>query len=205
MESVDFVAEALPDLELSFDVLDQFVQRLPEGERAEIVRGVLAMSPRPRPRHSRAMARLHGVLDERLGGAREGSGGETSHEWLFLLEPEVRSRATFSRLIPDVAAWRRSTSGWPEPDENPVGRTPEWVAEILSPSTESDDRGRKSETYGLMGVAWLWLLDLDARRIEVLANERGRMLPHARFGPSGTVAAPPFEGVEVPLAVLFDW
>lgn len=202
---MDFVAEALPDLELSFDVLDRYVQRLPEGERAEIVRGVLAMSPRPRPRHSRAMARLHGVLDERLGGARGEEEGAASLEWLFLVEPELRSRATFSRLIPDVAAWRRSTSGWPGPDENPVGRTPEWVAEILSPSTEEDDRGRKSETYGLMGVAWLWLLDLDARRIEVFSNARGRMLAHASFGPSGTVAAPPFEGVEVPLDALFSW
>src|SRR5712692_4707894 len=145
-----------PDLSGHFAAMETLVESYPEGVNAEIARGVFMMSPRPGVRHLASQGRLFALLHERLGR----SGGTGSPDWLFLVEPEVRSETAFSRLIPDVAGWRRNTSGWPKPEVNPIERPPDWVAEILSPSTAAFDRGPKKDAYGLMGIGWLWLVDV---------------------------------------------
>jgi Uma2 family endonuclease len=122
---------------------------------------------------------------------------------MFVIEPEIRSLETFSRLVPDLAGWRRSTTGWPDLDATPVSLIPEWVAEILSPATESFDRGPKKDAYGLMGVGWLWILDPDRRTVETFSNVRSKMMAGPSFGPGIQFSAPPFEGLRVPLDPLF--
>jgi len=73
------------------------------------------------------------------------------------------------------------------------------VTEVLSPGTETVDRKGKMEAYGMMGVAWAWLLDPAERTVEVFENVRGRMELRLRIQ-SGPVTAPPFE----PLALSLD-
>lgn len=190
---------ALPDLAVHFLAMERLLEAQPETVVAEIARGVYAMSPRPRVRHGAAQGRLFSRLDGGLG-----SGSATpSPDWLFAVEPEVRSTEAFSRLVPDVAAWKRSTTSWPDLDASPVSLIPDWVAEVLSPATASFDRGPKKDAYGLMGVGWLWILDPDARTVETFQNVRGRMLPGSAFGADAKVAAPPFEEPRIPVHGLF--
>lgn len=189
---------ALPDLRASFHALERIVEAYPEGVNAEIAGGVYLMSPRPRVSHSAAQGRLFSLLHGSMG---RGRGGRTP-DWLFLIEPEIRSEPAFSRLIPDVAGWRRSTTGWPPEEQNPVELAPEWVAEILSPSTEKDDRGVKREAYGRMGVAWLWLVDPVKKRIEVFENVRGRMTPGPVGRGTAPVSLPPFPRLKLSLGSL---
>jgi Uma2 family endonuclease len=191
---------ALPDLVSSFREMEALLEAQPEGAGAEIARGVFAMSPRPRARHSLAGARLFSVLDRAYGWGDDRSREEA--EWLFLVEPEIRSEPAFSRLVPDIAGWKKSGSGWPGPDETPIAKIPEWVAEVLSPSTESFDRGPKTEAYGHMGVGWLWLVDCERRRIETFANVRGRMTPARPLEIDGAHGEP-FGEVGITLSLLF--
>lgn len=190
---------ALPDLVSMFHALERLVEAMPEGTNAEIIRGVYSMTPRPRVRHSVVHGNLYTVLRARLGGAE----GSVPPDWLFLLEPEIRSESAFSRLIPDVAGWRRSTTGWPGLDDALIERMPEWVAEVVSEGAEKRDREQKREAYGLMGVGWLWIVDPVARTVEVHANERGRMNLVATLAAADTLAVPPFDALEVPVASLF--
>ena len=95
----------------------------------EIVRGVWALSPRPRVRHGRSALRLASLLENGPGVRTEGG---AQPEWVFVIEPEIRSELAFSRLIPDLAGWRRSTGGWPGPDEALIELVPDWVAEVDS-------------------------------------------------------------------------
>ncbi len=171
----------------------------PEGVRAELARGILLMSPRPNVRHSAAQGSILAWLKGVFG--KDDASGRA--DWLFLVEPEIRSEAAFSRLVPDLAGWRRSTGGWPGADEALISLPPDWVAEVLSPGTEMDDRGVKRETYGLMGIAWLWLVDPARGTVEVFENVRGQMLERDSHGPEGSLDAPPFQGSPVPLAELF--
>lgn len=188
-----------PDLGAPFAAMEALVESYPEGVNAEIARGVFMMSPRPGVRHLAAQGRLMVILDEKL---RRG-GGSGGSDWLFLPEPEIRSETAFSRLIPDLAGWRRSTGGWPDTEANPIERAPEWAAEVLSPSTAAFDRGPKKDAYGLMGVGWLWLLDVDRKSVETFANERGRMLPGPTLAAGQPLVAPPFGNLSAHVEDLF--
>jgi Uma2 family endonuclease len=190
---------ALPDFKADFFGLERFVESQPEGVRGEIAGGVFLMSPRPSVRHSHTQAQLLRFLDAAVGS---GSGSE-SPEWLFLVEPELRSARAFSRLIPDLAGWRRSTTGWPGPDETLISRMPEWVLEVVSPGSADTDRGPKRDAYGVMGVGWLWIVDPYEKTVETFVNVRGTLVPEASGGPGGTFLAAPFELVPIDLERLF--
>ncbi len=180
---------AVPDLLADFVALERLLEAQPEGTNVEVVRGVWLLAPRPRFRHGRSAVRLASVLESGPGAA--GQDG-TRSDWVFVIEPEIRSELAFSRLIPDLAGWRRSTGGWPGPDESVIELVPDWVAEVVSPSTEGIDRGRKLEAYGLMGVAWYWIVDPEKRSADVFTNVRGRMVPERSLGLDDPLAAPPF-------------
>lgn len=190
---------ARPDLVASFRELERVVEAQPEGITGEIARGVFAMSPRPRPRHSVAQGGLFAELRTRYGSGSQG----VSPDWLFLVEPEIRSEETFSRLVPDIAGWRKSTSGWPDPDTTPISLLPEWVAEVLSGSTETYDRGPKKDAYGQMGVGGLWLVDAAQRRIETFSNVRGKMTVGAVFDSGTLERSEPFPGLSLSFDRLF--
>jgi Uma2 family endonuclease len=59
------------------------------------------------------------------------------------------------------------------------------------------------EAYGLMGVAWVWLVDLKKRRVEIYENEAVRMVHRETRGAGDPLDAPPFEGLEAKIGELF--
>jgi Uma2 family endonuclease len=191
---------ATPDLIADFHALEAMVEAQPEGVRAEIAHGIYLMSPRPKLAHGVAQVKLGKLLDQQFGTREE---GKTSPDWLFAVEPEVRSEIAFSRVIPDLAGWKKGAGGWPNASESPITLVPDWVAEILSPSTESFDRGPKKDAYGLMGVGWLWLVDPERRIVEAFVNVKGRMTTGPRSKAGERFAAPPFESLDLRLEDLF--
>ncbi len=190
---------ALPDLAAHFVAMERLLEAQPEGVRAEIARGVYAMTPRPRGRHGFVQGRLFGRLDATFGFGK----GLEKPDWLFIVVPEISSPGTFSRLDPDIAGWRRSTTGWPDLDLTPIPLAAEWVGEILSPGSEAFDRGPKKEAYGLMGVGWLWLVDPERRLVETFANVRGKMVAGPSFSDADPISAPPFDGLSIAAAHLY--
>ena len=111
------------------------VANAPDHVVAELLDGELVLNPRPAARHAAAMAAIHGTLWSRFdGGERRPSG------WIVLPEPELHFGATV--VVPDVAAWRRERLPV-VPDQPWLELAPDWVCEVLSPSTVRIDRGRK--------------------------------------------------------------
>jgi Uma2 family endonuclease len=80
---------------------------------------------------------------------------------------------------------------------------PDWVCEILSPSTRSLDQRIKRPFYARIGVVWLWTVDLEARTLSVCQLHEGRWLELAVHGEDDVVRAAPFE--EMPLALAEWW
>ena len=80
---------------------------------------------------------------------------------------------------------------------------PDWVCEILSPSTESVGREITLPIYARFGVAHAWLLDPRARSLEAYAQEGGAWREIARHGGGERVRVPPFDAVEIDLADLW--
>ena len=68
-----------------------------------------------------------------------------------------------------LTAWRRERLA-AVPDGVGIELAPDWVCEVISPSTGQVDREIKLPRYALAGVDSLWRLDPLARRLEVLTR-----------------------------------
>jgi Uma2 family endonuclease len=164
----------------------------PEHKVAEIVEGYLYLSPRPAPRHSNAATALGSDLHEAFQRGRRGPGG-----WWILFEPELHLIGDV--LVPDIAGWKRERL--PDLPEGPgFELAPDWVCEVLSPSTQRFDRLTKLPRYALAGVRHLWLVDPLTRRLEVYGRLDLAWVLLEEYSGEAAVSAPPFEAIPVELA-----
>jgi Uma2 family endonuclease len=164
---------------------------LPDNLVAEIVDGELHASPRPAPRHAVAYAGVTALLHPAFDSGRNGPGG-----WWILAEPELHLGSDV--LVPDLAGWRRTRMPhMPETAYFPLA--PDWICEILSPSTASLDRAKKLAIYAREGIGHAWLMDPIARTLEVLRLEGGRWTILVTHAGDDTVRVEPFEAIEFSL------
>ena len=172
---------------------------LPEHVVGEIVNGELVVSPRPAPRHASASSELGGELCFRFG--RGGGDAERPGGWRILDEPELHLGEHI--LVPDMAGWRRERL--PRlPEEAYFTLPPDWLCEVLSPSTVGIDRVRKMPIYLEHGIDFVWLVHPGDRTLEVYRREEGRWIVAASFQGEQTVRAEPFDAVEIELCHLWE-
>ncbi|AKT43302.1 uncharacterized protein CMC5_075340 [Chondromyces crocatus] len=163
---------------------------------AEIIGGVLYSFSRPGSRHAKA----EGILLADLGGpfmrGRGGPGG-----WWLLPEPKLQLGADF--LVPDLGGWRRERL--PEiPETTFFTLPPDWVCEILSPSTAMHDRAAKMPLYAAAGIPWIWLVDPLAQTLEVFhLGPRKLWELEQVFSGDDVAHATPFEEVALELSALW--
>lgn len=162
---------------------------------AEIIHGQLVTHPRPAPRHAVASSSLGVEVGGPFGKGRGGPGG-----WWVLDEPELHLGADV--LVPDLAGWRRERMpGLPETAWFELA--PDWVCEVLSPSTARVDRVEKLPIYAAAGVRHAWLIDPDLRTLEAFENHDGRWLLLAARENDNPVQLPPFDAISFPLDTLW--
>jgi Uma2 family endonuclease len=105
-------------------------------------------------------------------------------------------------VVPDIAGWRRERL--PRlPDTAFIETAPDWVCEVLSPSTARIDRTDKLAIYAGFGVGHAWYVDPIARTLEVFELTGGKWLLAATFKDAEPVAAPPFAVHTFALDVLW--
>jgi Uma2 family endonuclease len=80
---------------------------------------------------------------------------------------------------------------------------PDWVCEILSPSTASFDRVKKFGVYAREAVAHVWFIDPLAQTLEVFRLDAGRSILLATHAGNEIVRAEPFTDVELELRLLW--
>ena len=164
---------------------------VPDNLVAEIIDGELVTSPRPASPHALAATRigtdLGGPFDRPPGGGLPGG-------WWLLFEPELHLGEDV--IVPDFAGWRRDRM---PVLPNVVGFTqpPDWVCEVVSPSTGAVDRGRKMRIYARERVAHLWMVDPLARTLEIYRLEDNRWVVAGTHAASEHVRAEPFDAVEL--------
>jgi Uma2 family endonuclease len=163
------------------------LEKVPATMVGQILDGQLLVLPRPAVPHAQATSNAGGDINARFG--RSGPPGG----WHILDEPELH--LSLDVLVPDLAGWRRERL--PVLPSAPfLSLAPDWVMEVLSPSTASIDRISKARIYAREGVKWLWLVDPLARTIEVNRLQGATWLQVAAFGGGERVRAEPFEAVE---------
>jgi Uma2 family endonuclease len=172
------------------------VLNAPEHLVAEILDGELHLSPRPAPRHAAATSGLGGALHGPFDRGRGGPGG-----WRILDEPELH--LGHDVVVPDLAGWRRERL--PRlPEEAYFTLAPDWICEVMSPSTVRIDRIKKLTIYAREGVRHAWFIDPIAQMMEVLRLESGRWTILATHAGQDIVRAEPFDQLDLDLTVLWD-
>ena len=171
------------------------VLNAPEDKVAEILDGELFLSPRPGPPHASVASQIGMVLGPPFHRGIGGPGG-----WRILDEPELHLGEHV--VVPDLAGWRRERMPV-LPGQAFFTLAPDWVCEVLSPTTERADRGRKLRIYAEAAVAHAWLVKPTDRTLEVLRLREGAWTIVGLWEDAAVVRAEPFEAVELDLAPLW--
>jgi Uma2 family endonuclease len=167
----------------------------PPNVVAEILNGRLHTHPRPSPRHAFATASLDGRLFDPFGRGEGGPGG-----WWILVEPEIHLGPEV--VVPDLAGWRKERLP-ALPDDAWIGLAPDWVCEILSPSTAQADRGIKVPLYAGYGVCHCWLVDPMVKTLEAFELKDEQWVLLATLKEDDVVRLPPFDAIAFTLASLW--
>jgi Uma2 family endonuclease len=132
------------------------VRALPDdGNRYEVVRGELLVTPAPRPLHQVVLHRLHlglgRYLEREPVGQLFSSPADISWGPDILVQPDL--------FVVDLEEAR--TLSWARM------RTLRLAVEVLSPSSVRADRFTKRRLYQEQGIPMYWVVDADARSVEV--------------------------------------
>lgn len=169
---------------------------IPHNEVGEILAGELITHPRPAPKHARAAsvvgAKLLNEFDTKSGGEAGG--------WWILYEPECHLSSDI--VVPDIGGWEKTTM--PElPETAWFEIPPDWVCEVISPSTAKYDRGIKREIYAREGVGHYWIVDPIEKLVEVFVLQNGSWVLGQTVFADQVVNLEPFESMPFDLSMLW--
>ncbi len=168
---------------------------LPPHVTGQIVDGELHVSPRPANLHASASSTLGMDIGSAYQRGRGGPGG-----WWIVFEPEIHLGPDV--VVPDLAGWRKGRLPG-IPPEAFFTLAPDWVCEVLSPSTASFDRVKKMRVFAREGVGHAWLVDPLARTLEVYEQGGGRWVLLSAHEGTETVRVVPFDEIDLVLPDLW--
>jgi Uma2 family endonuclease len=169
-----------------------FYDVITESEKAEFINGEVVIHSPVKLMHNGASINLAVLLKTHVLKYRLGYVG---HEKLLV----SLSRNDYE---PDVCFWGEEKAAWFTPDQMHFP-APDFVAEVLSPSTEKVDRGVKFEDYAAHGVLEYWIVVPEDQVVEQykLEGDTYRLQVKASSGEIRSIAV---EGFEIPVRALFD-
>lgn len=171
--------------------------RLPDdGNRYEVIRGSLYMTPPPIYDHQYVVWQL----DQTLGRFVH----ENKLGVVLVAAFDIRLPAGITDPVePDVIFFR--TGNQPRSGARFFEGVPELLVEVLSPRTRRRDETVKFDAYREAGVSEYWIVDPQDRMVVVyrLSEDRRRYVELCRGGEGETVRSAVLPGLEVPVGPLF--
>ena len=167
----------------------------PDDVRYELLDGELVMAPSPSMRHQRIAGRMFVALQpyvERM---------ELGQAYIAPVDVVLWDGDKADVMQPDLLFVSAARAGIVT--EANVQGAPDLVIEILSPSTESRDRGYKRRRYARHGVREYWLVDPDAKSVEVLLLGENDYEVAGTYGPGQTLASPTMAGLAIEVGEVF--
>ncbi len=166
--------------------------KLPEEQRCEVIDGELLMSPAPTPYHQQVLLRLYRLLDHFV---RKGGLGEV------LVAPCDVVLTDCDIIQPDV--FFLSTARIRRIGKKFISGPPDLVMELFTETSAYRDLVRKKKLYAKHGIPEYWLVDLEAKSIEVLAHSAGAYETEAIGKGAGVVPSRLLRGFSVRLRDVF--
>jgi Uma2 family endonuclease len=183
------------DTDLLVTVAD--IEDLPEdGNRYEVIEGVLYVSTAPGFRHQSVLAKLFSKLDHYLEGQQVGR-----LVWgVGIVFDEI------SGVVPDLVFVTHDRLKRILNDGRLTG-PPEIVIEALSPGKANEKRDRvvKRDLYSKWGVSEYWILDLESQTTEIYRKRKTGGLQRAIvLQAEDELTSPLLPGFRVEVAGLFE-
>jgi Uma2 family endonuclease len=174
--------------------------RLDDDRRHEIVRGAIVEKAEPTGEHADAQSYVATLIKGPFQRPPGGSGGPGG--WWILTEVDVEL-APHEVYRPDVAGWRRDRVA-ARPTGRPIRVRPDWVCEVLSPSTAHRDLGEKMQTLRQREVPHYWIVDPEHETLTVYRWTReGYVVALVAGRAQRRVRAEPFDAIEIDVGLLF--
>jgi len=167
---------------------------LPESftKRYELLNGDIVMVPAPTTIHQFIAANLEFILQNFV----------RAHDLGFVLFSPIdvvfgqgNDREVVQPDLLYVSHPRRAII-----TEEEIQGAPDLIAEILSPGTETRDRGYKKHLYGRYGVQEYWIVDPVLRTVEVYTGEQ---FDCRQLSGDQALTSSLFPGLEIPLNEVF--
>jgi Uma2 family endonuclease len=170
----------------------EFIDTILESEKAEFINGEKVVHSPVKFRHNVTTKRLLVLLDAYVG----------AHGLGYVGYEKLMISLTRNDYEPDICFFNAETTATFQPDQMRFP-APDLVVEVLSASTEANDRGIKFVDYAAHGVAEYWIIDPDAETVEQyrLAEERYDLAIKAQTGELRSIAVPDFV---IPVRAIFD-
>ena len=152
------------------------VHSLPDdGNKYELIRGELFVTPPPSEEHETIAARLARMLDPYVAANNLG----------LVYRPRAVVRFKGSEAEPDLMVRQPKTGSGRDWDNAPI---PSLLVEVLSGSTRRRDLGAKREFYREVGIPDYWIVDPDRREVRIVRMGREDEMATERlvWTPAGT-------------------
>jgi Uma2 family endonuclease len=173
---------------------EEFRQFPVDGKRYELVCGEVHVTPAPTTRHQTVVSNLMLNLGPYVNKNHLGQ------VWTAPLDVRLNRDTA---LQPDLIFVSNARGGIIQEDW--ITGAPDLVVEVLSPSTAAFDRATKLPIYAEAGVPEVWLIDSQAKTVEVLKLQAKKYLVDATLAGDQVLTSNLFPGWQLPLPDLFDF
>lgn len=171
---------------------ERFYDEINEDTKAEFINGQVVMQSPATYAHVTAVKLLTKLLDTYVARHRLGYVGA---EKVLIVLPR-------NDYEPDVCFFGQTKAAQLQPHQIKFP-TPDFIAEVLSPTTESLDRGIKHEDYAANGVAEYWLVNPVLEQVEQFALREGRYVAVGTYA-DGVIKSHVVQGFGIPVRAIFD-
>ncbi len=170
----------------------RFYDEVREDQKAEFINGEVIVHSPVRIEHNITGKFLLKLMDTHV----------QLRELGFVGYEKMMISLTRNDYEPDICFWskKKSVKFKPRQTQFPA---PDFIAEVLSPSTENNDRTIKFEDYAAHGVKEYWIIDPAYQVVEQYFPDAGEYRLHVKAD-SGILKSKAVKGFVLPVAALFD-
>ena len=169
-----------------------FYEIIEESKKMEFINGEIIFQSPAKLRHTNSVKLLTNLLSNFV----------IEHRLGFVGSEKMLISLTRNDYEPDICFFDIAKSQHFKPDQMQFP-APDFVVEVLSPSTEKYDRETKFQDYAAHGIREYWIIDAEYETIEqyFLQNEEYELLLKAK---DGTIESMVLIGFRIQIRAVFD-
>jgi Uma2 family endonuclease len=171
---------------------ERFYEEMNEQVKQEFINGEVIVHSPVKLKHERASRSLLELLDIYV----------RRHELGYVAHAKLLICLTRNDYEPDISFFKKDKAAAFTPNQMKFP-APDFIAEVLSPSTETNDRGVKLDDYAAHGIGEYWIVDPENERVEQYLLTGDAYTLQLKVN-SGTLRSHVVPGFEIPVRAIFD-